>query len=104
MKPLTLKSNKNLDQPLLKILHDAIALNQSYPEDALALNQSGIVKIGFLIHPDGIIEKVSLIKSSGVECLDSAAITAVRTLPPVVAARDYLKEVKYLAVEVMFQS
>ena len=101
---LNLNSKKITTEPLLKILHTAIAANQYYPENALILNQSGTVRVGFLINPEGKISHITLIKSSGFNTIDSAAIDAVNASSPIKTAYLYLHIPKQFSVDIIFQS
>ena len=62
---------------LLNLLHNAIAAVQIYPDAALALKQTGVVSVGFTLYPDGHLQGITLVKSSGSVILDQAAIAAV---------------------------
>jgi TonB family protein len=92
---------KNSDDKLLALLHEKIAAAQQYPENAITLNQTGTVTIGLVLHPDGAVSQVSMIKSSGIESLDSAALTAVQSIK-ILEAGLYLKSEKYFSVDVVF--
>jgi len=88
--------------PLLKLLHNAIAESQQYPETAIALKQTGSVKIGFILYPNGHLTRISMLKSSGFETLDTAALQAVETLSPIKEANAYLKKEAFFSVDVVF--
>lgn len=92
------------NNPLLKILHQAIAAKQSYPEEAVSLNQTGTVKIKFLLFPNGQISHVSIIKSSGFANIDSAALTAVQAISPVHSTNLYLKKAEFFTIDIVFSS
>lgn len=91
------------NKPLLKILHDAIAANQSYPETALELNQSGIVKIGFMLSPEGYLSQIRILRSSGFASIDEAAFAAVQSISPIKGVAPYLGQPEFIVVDVIFQ-
>ena len=47
-----------------------------YPRAALRQNQTGATALGFLVKPDGVIDEVTVLKSSGFDTLDQAAVAA----------------------------
>ena len=92
-----------VERQVLKILHAAIAEKQFYPETALQLNQTGIVKIRFQLDPNGTVTDISLQKSSGIASIDAAAFAAVQTISPIKAAGIYLQRREYFSVDVVFE-
>lgn len=98
-----LDSDKSLDKPLLKLLYAATAANMVYPKIAIDFNEHGTVNIGFLVYPNGVITKITLLKSSGFDILDKAALDAVAAMSPVRYVDTYLKKPKFLAVDVVFK-
>ena len=97
----SIKGNSN--RQLLKILHDAIAAKQSYPESALELNQRGSATVGFYLYPDGNINSISMLQSSGYESIDTAAVLAVKSVGTIAEASLYLKKGEFFTIEVVFQ-
>lgn len=90
------------NQELLKILHDSIAAKQSYPESALELNQKGKVVVGFYLAPDGNLSRISMLKSSGYDSIDSAALLAVKSVDTITNAGLYLNKKEFFSIEVIF--
>jgi TonB family protein len=88
---------------LLIILHNAIVQNQYYPESALALSQTGIVRLSFQLFPDGHIDNLQIVKSSGVESLDQAALVAVTNTFPFKNPAIYLQTAKQFFINIEFQ-
>jgi TonB family protein len=99
----TTLSEKNEEQPILTLLHNAIAEKQTYPEEALASQQSGIVTIGFMLYPNGELKKIHLVKSSGISELDNAAITAVKSVSAVPHVSRYLEQANYFFIDVIYR-
>jgi len=97
-----ISKDKNHDEPLIKILHDAIANVQHYPEIAIALNQSGSVTIGFRLYPNGRLSEIKLEKSRGFDRLDQAALSAAHSIVMVQEAKQYITNPRYYAIEVQF--
>lgn len=102
-KQLTNVQTKNNDDGLLAILHQAISTQQIYPAMALELNQAGKVTIGFYLYPDGRLEQITLLTSSGFPILDDAALAAVAKISPLSQAHAYLQAKKYYSVTVVFE-
>jgi len=50
-----------------------------YPEDSAQDHESGSVRLGYDVEADGSISNVHLVKSSGFDRLDQAALACVRT-------------------------
>ena len=87
---------------LLRLLHEAIAEKGSYPESAMMLNQSGSVTLQFVLYPTGEIRDVVIIKSSGVESLDQAALSAIQTLSFFPKAALYLQSKETFLIDIVF--
>lgn len=67
---------------LLILLHNAIAKHQLYPATAELLQQQGMVILSFSLQISGEITHIKIVKSSGFESLDKAAVTAVQATSP----------------------
>mgnify|MGYP000408498197 CR=1 FL=1 len=87
---------------LVDLLHSAIAEHQIYPESALSLHQSGKVGISFILTPEGSIQDLKVISSSGNKTLDLAALEAVKSASPFVFAANYLKKPQVIALFIVF--
>lgn len=96
-------STSNQNDEFLQLLHHKIALQQNYPLSALENNQSGTVRIGFIIHPNGQMEKIVILNSSQIESIDQAAINAVKMISPIREAQHYLQKSQFLTVNVEFR-
>lgn len=88
---------------LLEALHDAIAKNLIYPEQAAFLEMQGTAQIGFSLHPSGIINQIKITHSSGHKLLDKAAISTLSALSPFPLAKQFLHKAEYFNVGVVFQ-
>ncbi len=87
---------------LLQLLHSAIAVEQQYPDEAIANNQDGSVTIKLLLYPDGHLENITLAKSSGVASIDLAALNAVKSIHDIAGVERYLKNPQSFSVDVVF--
>lgn len=70
-------------QPASKVLTAAqrcSGLSKDYPMAARRRHEEGVVKVGYQLLPDGKVEQVEVIESSGFSDLDRAAISAVQTI------------------------
>ena len=88
---------------LLEQLHDAIARHLIYPDNAVALNLSGIVTVKFLMQPSGVITEVSVLHSSGFPILDDAARSTLNAISPFIPAEHYLHASDYFTIPVDFE-
>jgi TonB family protein len=96
-------SNNKTEQKILTILHKAIAEKQSYPENAQELNQSGTVRIQFLLYPDGRLAHFSILQSSGFTSIDSAALAATKAISPIKQAGTYLQKETFFSIDIIFE-
>lgn len=97
------ESKETLKRPLLKLLHDAAAQKLIYPKSAIDFNESGLVKVGFTISPNGQVDDVTLLQSSGSEFLDNAALAAINNMWPVHNVAQYLKKPEFVAAYIQFK-
>lgn len=95
-------SNQDAHKPLLNMLHEAIASQISYPDNALMLNQHGAVTIRFLLYPDGRIENITKLKSSGIDSIDNSALAAVQAIAPFKQANAFIQKPEFLSIDIVF--
>lgn len=107
--PPSIYSN-SIDKPtvaqgnlLLQLLRQAIQEKQFYPLDAQLLEKTGRARVAFRLLPDGQIEQVMLLKSTGTASLDKAALMTVRAIAPFLPAQHYLSEPKNFAINLEYQ-
>lgn len=100
--PVHLIGDKTIDAPLLTLIGKALTRQLIYPKIALDFNIRGTPLIGFLLHPDGTISDVQLVRSSGAGVLDSEAIRAALSISPLKHVNAYLQEPKYLVIGIIF--
>lgn len=70
-------SSSAQDERFIKIV-SAIKKHQRYPKQALKMRKMGVVEVSFILHKDGNIKNLKLLKSSGVAVLDEAALKSVQ--------------------------
>lgn len=86
----------------LKIIHNKITSHQQYPSSALLLNQSGTVTLQFNVYPNGQMDQMIILKSSGFSNLDQAALHALQSIGHFKQAYLYLKKTTTFSVDVIF--
>lgn len=95
------REGKRLNE-LVVLLYRTISAHKAYPSAALSLGQEGTVDVAFSIHPDGRLDQVSVLKSSGYDDLDQAAICAVKAASPIAGVSKYLHQTRQVAVPIRF--
>lgn len=88
---------------LLALLHSAIQSQQHYPVSAQQMEREGKATVKFTLHPNGMVESVQLLHTSGTTSLDDAALAAVRAAAPFQHIEQYLNSTKEFSIEVVFQ-
>lgn len=68
------------ERAYLAELQRAIARHQRFPEDARRRKATGVATLAFVVHADGRIGQVRVVKSSGDAALDQAAVSALARL------------------------
>jgi len=96
--------NSKTPQPLIIILGKALTAKLLYPKSAIDLNIGGVSVIGFVLHPDGQVTDVRLIKSSRADVLDEAAVYAASHISPVRNVGSYVKEPMPIVFGIVFGS
>ncbi|BCD68518.1 energy transducer TonB [Nitratiruptor sp. YY09-18] len=79
-----------IDQIRIAILH-----NRYYPRMARKLHRQGVVKVAFTLLPNGKIEALHVVQSSGYKILDKAAMSTIKR-----AAQEFPKPHKSVVIEV----
>lgn len=59
-------------------MQNAIKKHQKYPKKATKMRQQGVVEVSFFFKTNGTVTDVKVVKSSGFETLDEAAMDAIK--------------------------
>lgn len=94
--------NKNTPQPLIVLLGKALTAQLIYPKTAIDLTVKGMSVIGFVLHPDGHVTDVRLLKTSQADVLDQAAVSAARQISPVRNVGQFINEPKPIVFGIIF--
>lgn len=100
---INLVGDKKVVKPLLAILGRALAQHLFYPRIAIDFNLHGISYVGFTLHPNGLVSNVRIVKSSGEEILDKAAVTGVSAISPVRNVDTYVKKPEFIIAGIIFK-
>jgi TonB family protein len=90
-------------EELLAILHAAIQQQQHYPPSAMQMERQGKTTVKFTLLPNGNIQNLQIIKSSGTDSLDKAALAAVQEAVPFKKIDKYLQTSHEFSVDVVFE-
>ena len=96
--------NSNGHLKLLAALHNAIQQKQLYPADAIFMHHSGTTVVQFSLLPSGKIMDSNILKSSGYQRLDTAALNAVTAISPFNALPTRIKQHFNIAVSFAINS
>ena len=87
---------------LVSLLHEEIARHKRYPALAKRQRREGTATVSFALYPDGAIDDINVVSSSGFRRLDKAALFAVSEVSPFVAAENYLDRARHFRVNIVF--
>ena len=73
---------QNFPPEYLGLILQKISLNYAYPEEAYSKGWEGVVKVRFVLTPDGKVKNIDIAQSSGYPLLDDSAIAAVKNASP----------------------
>jgi len=88
---------------LRKYVYEAINREKHYPYIARKQRREGLVKLDFVMHPDGQVTDVLIIQSSRYTVLDKAAKQAVEAISPFHLAAKYLESQHHYIVGIDFR-
>lgn len=88
---------------LIAFLHAAIQREQQYPASAQAMEREGRATLDFVLHPNGQISGLRLLRTSGTDALDRAALAAVNRAAPFAQVDRYLHESQEYQIDVVFK-
>lgn len=84
--------------PLIKMLGHALSAHFRYPETAGRLGIRGKVIVEMVLHPNGNITNVHIVRSSSNQDLDSAALYAANSAPTIEGAERFIDKPKHFVV------
>jgi len=96
------KQNSNLSE-LQRLLLAEINLHKHYPLSALRMGQQGTARVGFRLRRNGYIDALAVLRSSGHESLDRAALSAIHNIQPFAPADRLLTKTADLQIDIVFQ-
>ena len=99
---ININEKSTAEQPLLRLLSKATAAHLVYPKIAYDFRLRGNAIVEFMLHPDGHLTGVGLLKSSGSAVLDNAALAAIKGISPVKGVEQYVKEPQTIAFRIIF--
>lgn len=94
--------NKKTPKPLIILLGKAMTAKLAYPRAAIDLTIKGVAVIGFVLHPDGQVTDVRLLKSSSADILDQAALSAAYQISPVKNVGSYITQPEAIVFGIIF--
>jgi TonB family protein len=100
-KATTAANNQQILQ-LVLYFHDLIQAQIEYPANIHSFLGNKKVYLSFVLFPDGHIEDIKIVQSSGIVIFDRAVLDAVSSLPRVTIAQEILKKPKEFNVPIEF--
>ena len=94
--------NQKQHDQLILLLHNKIQSELIYPEAAKLFNKQGVVTVEFLLHSDGMVDQLKILKTSRYSDLDTAAIETIEKISPVIDAVPLLRHDQNIVINVEF--
>jgi TonB family protein len=88
---------------LRKFVYEAINRQKHYPYMARRQHREGLVKLNFVMHPNGKVTDIAIVESSRFHLLDKAAMQAVESISPFHLAAEYLTMQQHYDVGIDFR-
>ncbi len=67
------------------------------------MEREGRITLKFVLHPDGTIEQLRMLKSSGTSSLDAAALKAINDAAPFQKVTEYIHQAQEYQIDVVFE-
>jgi len=90
-------------QQLLQLIYMEINKHKHYPYIAKRQGREGLVKLNFVMHPDGEVTDIAIVETSHFAVLDNAARHAVQAISPFRVAAEYLDSYHRYDVNIDFR-
>lgn len=84
--------------PLIKLLGHALSAHFKYPETAGRLGIRGKVIVELVLHPEGYLSNIHIVRSSSNHDLDTAALYAANSAPTVEGANRFIDKPKRFVI------
>ena len=94
---------KTILSELQRLLLAEINLHKHYPLSALRMGQQGTARVGFRLRKNGYIDALAVLRSSGHESLDRAALSAINDIQPFTPADRLLTKAADMQIDIVFQ-
>lgn len=88
---------------LRKFVYEAINRQKNYPYMARRQHREGLVKLNFVMHPNGNVTNIAIVESSRFDMLDKAAMQAIESISPFHLAAEYLTMQQHYDVGIDFR-
>ncbi len=79
---VSFETDRRVSASYLERLKTKIFLAWDYPEEAIQDGRQGIVRVMFLLNPNGELADIRVLKGSGSKSLDAASLDAIRQASP----------------------
>ena len=89
--------------PIVKLLGRSLSAHFQYPDTEGILGIKGKVILELILHPNGNITGIRMLKSSHNQNLDSAALYAANTAPTVLGADKFLSTPMRFVIGFVFE-
>jgi protein TonB len=88
---------------LLQLIYMEINKHKHYPYIAKRQGREGLVRLNFIMHPDGEVTDIAIVETSRFAVLDNAARHAVQAISPFRVAAEYLDSYHRYDVNIDFR-
>lgn len=95
--------NNTVMSELQRLLLTEINRHKHYPFSALRMKQQGTARVGFRLRKNGHIDTLAVLRSSGHQSLDRAALSAIDDIQPFAPADRLLDKPTHLQIDIVFQ-
>ena len=96
-------ASRNDPSRLLSLIYTEINKHKHYPYVARRQGREGLVKLNFVMHPDGEVTDIAIVQTSHFSALDNAARNAVQAISPFHRAAEFLDSYHRYDVNIDFR-
>lgn len=87
---------------LVLLIYYAIDAHKTYPSEAASQGESGQAIVEFTLFPNGNVSSIHLVKSSGFNVLDQAALSSVQASQPISNVNQLIKSPQQITIPVSY--